>query len=343
MGGAAFVSVLSHLGNAGYFRSVIVDCAVYEEGSRKPGELQVAHAWEASRCDDAFVWIGMHEPTEEEFDSVRREFELHDLAVEDAIVAHQRPKLEVYGDSVFVVLKPARWIEADEAVEYGEVLIFLGPNFIITVRHGQAHLHEARMWTERRPEIMRCGPGAALYAIVDRIVDDYRPVTEALDRDIEAIEREVFSPEPVNPAERIYELKRQVLELHAAVAPLAEPLDRLASGRHDLIHAEMRPYLRDVHDHLLRVIQVVDNDRDLLTSVLAANLTQVGVRQNEDMRRISAWAAIVAAPTLIAGVYGMNFRDMPELRWRFGYPLALTLILIVCLTLFRYFRRIDWL
>jgi magnesium transporter len=282
----------------------------------------------------------MHEPTEEEFDSVRREFELHELAVEDAIVAHQRPKLEVYGDSVFVVLKPARWIEA---VEYGEVLIFLGPSFIITVRHGQAHLHEARMWTERRPEIMRCGPGAALYAIVDRIVDDYRPVTEALDRDIEAIEREVFSPEPVNPAERIYELKRQVLELHGAVAPLAEPLDRLASGRHDLIHAEMRPYLRDVHDHLLRVIQVVDNDRDLLTSVLAANLTQVGVRQNEDMRRISAWAAIVAAPTLIAGVYGMNFRDMPELRWRFGYPLALTLILIVCLTLFRYFRRIDWL
>ena len=242
---------------------MIVDCAVYEHGCRKPGELPVGDAWQASRPDDAFVWIGMHEPSEEEFDSVRREFELHDLAVEDAIVAHQRPKLEVYGDSLFVVLKPARWVEAEEVVEYGEVLIFLGEG--------------------------------------------------------------------------------QVLELHAAVAPLAEPLDRLASGRHELIHAEMRPYLRDVHDHLLRVLQVVDNDRDLLTSVLAANLTQIGVRQNEDMRRISAWAAIVAAPTLIVGVYGMNFRDMPELRWRLGYPLALALILVVCLTLFRYFRRIDWL
>lgn len=322
---------------------MIVDCAVYEEGCRRAGELELTGAVEASRCTDAFVWIGLYEPTTEEFEAVRQEFALHDLAVEDAISAHQRPKLEVYDESLFIVLKPARYIEADETVEFGEVLIFLGADFIITVRHGEAALHEARLWTEARPEVMRCGPGAALYAIVDRIVDDYGPVTNALDRDIEEVEREVFSAEPTNSAERIYELKREVLELNAAVAPLAEPLDRLAGGRHTLIHQDVQPYFRDVHDHLLRVIQRVETDRDLLTSVLAANLTQVGVRQNEDMRRISAWAAIVAAPTLIVGVYGMNFRDMPELHWRFGYVYAIGLILLVCSALYRYFRRIDWL
>jgi len=322
---------------------MIVDCAVYEAGRRRPGELPLANACEASRHENAFVWLGLYEPTEEEFDAVRLEFDLHELAVEDAIKAHQRPKLEVYGNSLFLVLKPARYVEADQRIEFGEILVFIGDGFIITVRHGEAALHEVRLRMEKRPDLLRCGPGAALYAIVDQIVDDYQPVVDALDRHVEDVEREVFSLSTGDTAERIYDLKREVLGLHAAVVPLAEPLDRLARGRHELIHEEIHAYFRDVHDHLLRVVQHVENNRDLLTSVLAANLTQVTVRQNEDMRRISAWAAIIIVPTVISGVYGMNFKDIPELRWNFGYPLAIALIVVLCAGLFRYFRRIGWL
>jgi len=322
---------------------MIVDCAIYEAGRRRPGELPVLHACEASREDDAFVWLGLYEPTEDEFEAVRREFDLHELAVEDAINAHQRPKLEAYGDSLFVVLKPARYLHDEGELEFGEILIFLGEGFIITVRHGEAPLHDIRVRTERRPDLLQCGPGAALYAIVDWIVDNYQPVIAELDREVEELERDVFSSTPTNTAERIYELKREVLELHAAIVPLAEPLDRLARGRHELIPESMRAYFRDVHDHLLRVIDRIESCRDLLTSVLAANMTQVTVRQNEDMRKISAWGAIILAPTLIAAVYGMNFKHMPELKWTFGYPLALGIILVVCFSLYGYFRRIGWL
>jgi magnesium transporter len=322
---------------------VIVDCAVYEAGHRRTGSLALEEAFEASRHRDAFVWIGIHEPTAEEFDSVRREFELHELAVEDAIKAHQRPKLEVYGDSLFFVLKTARYLDAEEAVEFGEILVFIGDGFIITVRHGETALHDVRLRTEQRPDLLRCGPGAVLYAIVDRIVDDYVPVIAGLDRDIREVEGDVFSHSRSNPAERIYLLKREVLELHDAVAPLADPLDRLARGHHALVHEEVHPYFRDVHDHLLRVVDEVESFRDLLTSVLTANLTQVSVRQNEDVRRISAWAAVIAVPTMIAGIYGMNFENMPELGWDFGYPLVLGVIGVACISLFLYFRRIGWL
>jgi magnesium transporter len=322
---------------------VIVDCAVYENGRRQAGELALEDACEASRRRDSFVWLGLYEPSADEFDAVRREFDLHELAVEDAIHAHQRPKLEVYDDTLLVVLKPARYVADRREIELGEILIFLGDGFIITVRHGEAALHEVRLRLEERPELLECGPGAALYAIVDRIVDDYEPVIAALDHEVDAVEREVFSHSGTNPAEAIYNLKREVLELHAAVAPLASPLDRLARGHHELIQEDVRAYFRDVHDHLLRAIAQVESYRDLLTSVLAANLSQVTVRQNEDMRRISAWAAIIAVPTLIAGIYGMNFQHMPELHWAMGYPLALATIAASCILLYRYFRKIGWL
>ena len=322
---------------------MIVDCAVYENGLRRPGELALEEAYKACGFGECFVWIGLHEPSEEEFDSVRREFDLHELAVEDAITAHQRPKLEVYGDSLFVVLKTARYVETEQAVEFGEVQLFIGEDFIITVRHGEAALHDVRMRTEQRPDLLRCGPGAALYAIVDRIVDDYQPVIAGLDRDIRAVEGEVFSDTRSNPAERIYTLKREVLELHDAVGPLAEPINALSRGRHPLIHEEVRPYFRDVHDHVLDVLSEVTGFRDLLTSVLTANLTQVSVRQNEDVRRISAWAAIIAVPTAIAGLYGMNFDNMPELGWKYGYFIVLGAIAFLCLLLYRNFRRIGWL
>ena len=322
---------------------MIVDCAVYENGLRRAGVLPLEDAFDASRRHGAFVWIGLHEPSEDEFDSVRREFDLHELAVEDAIKAHQRPKLDTYGESLFLVLKTARYLEAEETVEFGEIQLFIGEGFIITVRHGETALHDVRLRMEQRPDLLRCGPGAALYAIVDRIVDDYAPVAAGLDRDIREIEGEVFSHSRSNQAERIYKLKREVLELHDAVAPLVTPVDRLARGHHELIHEDVRAYFRDVHDHLLRVVGEVEGFRDLLTSVLAANLTQVSVRQNEDVRRISAWAAIIAVPTMIAGIYGMNFAHMPELESTFGYPIVLGVILVACASLYTYFRRIGWL
>jgi magnesium transporter len=325
-------------------RFVIVDCAVYERGVRRPGELALDDAYEACREHDAFVWIGLFEPNEAEFESVRREFDLHELAVEDAIKAHQRPKLEVYGDSLFVVLKSARWSPNDESIDFGEILIFVGEGFIISVRHGETELHEVRLRTERQPELMRLGPSGALYAMVDKVVDDYEVVIDDLDASIRDVEGEVFSESRANPAERIYGLKRGVLELYGATVPLLEPLSRLTQeSAHPLIAEGIGPYFRDVHDHLLRVVQQVSEFRDLLTSVLTANLTQASVRQNEDVRRISAWAAIIAVPTMIAGIYGMNFNHMPELGWTFGYPLVIAIIGAVCVALYTYFRKVGWL
>jgi magnesium transporter len=323
---------------------MIVDCAVYENGTRRAGQLPLERASEAGGREGSFVWIGLYEPTEEEFDSVTREFHLHELAVEDAIKAHQRPKLEVYGDSLFVVLKPARYVDREEVVELGEILVFVGDGFIVTVRHGEVReLSEVRRQLERREDLLGCGPGSVLYAILDRVVDDYQPVIDGVQTDIDQVEQEVFSTSRDNPTERIFKLKREVLEFYRATQPLLDPLERLAHGNVPGIDSELKPYLNDVYDHQLRVVGQAEGFRELLTSVLTANLTQIGVRQNEDMRRISAWVAIIAVPTAIAGIYGMNFEHMPELRWTFGYPLALLLMLTICTGLYRYFKHVGWL
>jgi magnesium transporter len=322
---------------------VIVDMALYEKGVRRPGEVDLEQMYEACRSPECFAWIGLHEPTEEEFDSVRREFGLHELAVEDAIEAHQRPKLEVYRDSLFMVLKTARYVEGGPAVETGEIQVFIGEGFIITVRHGETKLHDVRLQLEQRPEFLRLGPGAALHAIIDRVVDDYGPVVEALDRDVRNLEADVFSERRGDLTRRIYGLKREVLELYDAVAPLNEPLERLERLTFPLIPKKLWPYFRDVKDHVLRYVREVDGFRELLTSILAANLTQASVRQNEDVRKISAWAAIIAVPTLITGIYGMNFEHMPELGWTVGYPLAIALMAALCFGLYRKFKRSGWL
>jgi magnesium transporter len=324
---------------------MIVDCAIYEGGERRAGDLEVADAARAA-CDDtsSFVWLGAYEPTAEEFDAVAREFDLHELAVEDAVEAHERPKLEVYGETLFVVLKTVRYIDSEEVIRSGEIMLFVNPTFVITVRHGEASdLHPVREAVEKRPDLLRCGPGAVLHAVIDRVVDDYEPAVQGLEIDIQQVEEQVFSEDSSNPAQRIYRLEREVLEMQRAVRPLAAPVDRLARGHFDLISPEMRDYFRDVHDHLLRVASRVEGFRDLLGSALQANLTQVTVRQNADMRRISAWVAILAVPTMIAGIYGMNFRHMPELSWQYGYPAVLVLIVVVCAMLYRGFRRAGWL
>jgi magnesium transporter len=322
---------------------MIVDCAVYDEGERRAGDLSLEQAKQA-RGDRGFVWIGLYEPSEDEFDSIQREFDLHELAVEDAIKAHQRPKLEVYGDTLFVVLKTARYVDPEEVVTLGEILVFLGHDFVITVRHGEASALDAvRERLESDPEHLKRGPGAVLHAIVDQVVDDYAPAVAGLGEDIEQVEDEVFSPARTNSSQRIYKLKREVLEFNRAVSPLTEPVDRLARGRYELIHPEVRTYFRDVNDHLVRVHEQVESYREMLTSVLAANLTQVGVRQNDDMRKISAWVAIAAVPTMLAGIYGMNFEHMPELKWTYGYETVVVVMAVACFLLYRNFKRVGWL
>ncbi len=323
---------------------MIVDSAVYEGGRRLDGDVGVHDAMEACRKDGAFTWIGLFEPTEDEFESIRREFELHPLAVEDAIHAHERPKLEVFGDMVFIVLKTARYVDPTEVIKLGEILVFLGYDYIITVRHGEAsELGGVRQQLEENPELLQHGPGAVLHAIVDHVVDDYGPAIAGLGEDIDQVEDQVFSGERLNVAERIYKLKREVLQFGHAVGPLVDPVDRLARGKYGVIHPNVRTYFRDVNDHLLRAHDQLEGFRDLLTSVLQANLTQVGVRQNEDMRKISAYVAMAAVPTRLAGIYGMNFDHMPELRWEFGYPMAVALMAGIVGFLFWRFKRAGWL
>jgi magnesium transporter len=323
---------------------VIVDCAIYEEGKRRDGQVELAHAYDERHEPGTFVWIGLYEPTEKEFDSLSREFHLHPLAVEDAIHAHQRPKIDVYEEMVFVVLKTARYVDPSEVVEIGELLVFLGKDFVITVRHGEASsLGGVRESLEQDPARLRCGPGAVLHAILDRVVDDYAPAIDGLQNDIDEVETELFSTERSNPAERIYRLQREVTQFRRATAPLVEPIERLAKGHYELVHPQIRDYFRDVSDHLIRARDQLDGMRDLLGSTLHANLAQVGVRQNEDVRKISAWVAIIAVPTMIAGIYGMNFEHMPELGWTFGYPLVIAVMLAICTWLYRYFKRAGWL
>jgi magnesium transporter len=329
-------------------RRVIVDIAAYRNGERLAGVTTLHEALaRCARDDGTFLWLGLHEPTRAEFDDAVRALGLHELAVEDAIKAHQRPKLEVYGDSVFIVLRTARYVGETETVDFGEILLFVGARFVVAVRHGEAsELASVRRRLEGRPDLLRHGVPAVVHAVLDRVVDDYFPVLDGIEDDIEQVEGLVFSHAGANPVERIYELKREVLELHRVATPLLLPLEQLNDPERAqalLAVDELRPYFRDVHDHLVRVTERIAAARELLTGVLEANLTQVSVRQNEDMRRISAWAAIAVAATLVTGVYGMNFDRMPLLRHRLGFAGTMAFIGLVALVLHRYFRRRGWL
>jgi len=323
---------------------MIVDCAVYRNGVRQAGDLSVSEASRTCRQDGSFVWLGLHEPSPEEFAEVTKEFGLHPLAVEDAVKAHQRPKVEEFADSLFVVLKTVRYDEETQQVDLGDVMLFLGDSFIVSVRHGKGRaLSGIRRRLEIEPDLLECGPAAVLYAVSDAVVDDYSEIAYAVEEDIEEVEERVFSPDRTNDAARIYNLKREVIEFRRAVRPLVEPMSRLSTGHVHMVHERLHPFFRDVADHAVRVAEQVDGFDDLLGSVLSANLAQVGVQQNSDMRRISAWVAIAAVPTAIAGIYGMNFDHMPELRWTLGYPMALLLMAAICVGLYRGFKRSGWL
>ncbi|MFI8950650.1 magnesium/cobalt transporter CorA [Streptomyces sp. NPDC053750] len=329
---------------------MIVDCAIYRDGRRTDGPDDFSDAVDEARSAGGFVWIGLYEPTEEEFDLVTEEFRLHPLAVEDALKAHQRPKLEVYDDSLFVVLKPVVYEPDSDAVSSGELMLFLGDSFVVVVRHGEGSpLKAVRQRLEHEPELLGKGPTSVLYAIADATVDHYLDVAVELQNDLEELEAEVFSPDgggSRHTASRIYTFKRQVLEFRRATGPLAPPLARLSGAFGagvPFVNEKARPFFRDVNDHLTRVNESVEGLDRLISDILAAHLAQTGVRQNDDMRKISAWAAMAAVPTMIAGVYGMNFEHMPELRHAWGYPAVIVLMAVLEVLLFRQFKRRGWL
>ncbi|HEX5822158.1 MAG TPA: magnesium/cobalt transporter CorA [Solirubrobacterales bacterium] len=326
---------------------MIVDCAHYKDGVRQQEEAlspeQAAELRKAAGSGD-FVWIGIHEPEPGDIDRLAKLFDLHELAVEDALQAHQRPKIEDYDADVFIVLKTAHYHEDREEVHFGEISVFAGPGYVITVRHGPgSELHSARQRLEARPDLVKLGATSAIWAVLDKVVDDYIPVVDAIEDDIEEVEKDVFDDDIPAPTARIYNLKREVIEFHRAVWPLLNPLETLEQGGFERVPEHLRSFFRDVADHARRVDDQVQSQRELLTSVLQANLSLVSVNQNEVLKRISAIAGIVAVPTFIASVYGMNFEHMPELHWRFGYPLCIAVMMLIGLSLVAYFRRIDWL
>jgi magnesium transporter len=332
---------------------VIVDCAVYHDGRRTEGPEDLSDALALARAEgDAFVWIGLYEPTEQEFDLVTDEFGLHPLAVEDALKAHQRPKLEVFDDSLFMVLKPVAYEAESDVVTTGEVMVFIGDSFVVTVRHGECSpLAEVRRRLEADPEMLRQGPTAALYSIADATVDHYLGVATELQTDLEGLEAEVFSPSgggSRHTASRIYTFKRQILEFRRATGPLTVPLTRLsgsgtAGAPVPFVHEKAHPFFRDVNDHLARVNESVESLDRLVSDILSAHLAQMSVRQNDDMRKISAWAAMAAVPTMIAGIYGMNFDHMPELHWLWSYPAVILAMAALEFVLYHLFKRRGWL
>ncbi len=324
--------------------AVIVDSALYVDGVRRPGRFDTTD-WRAICGDDAFSWTGLYEPTKTEFEQIRLHIDLHDLVVEDALNAHQRPKLEQYGDALFLVLKTAQYLDDIEEVEFGEIQVFVTPHAVLHVRHSSpSRLTDVRANLESNQDLLQHGSGAVLHAIVDHVVDDYEPVISGIESDVREVEREVFDRHAdQNPVERIYGLMRTVLLVQDALVPLLTPLDLLANRPYNVVATDLRQYFRDAHDHLVAVAQRVDTLHDLLGNILAANLTRVSIRQNEDMRKISAWVAIAAVPTMVAGIYGMNFEHMPELRSSWGYPTVLLIMFGACFGLYRKFKHAGWL
>ncbi|GGV69775.1 magnesium and cobalt transport protein CorA [Streptomyces massasporeus] len=332
--------------------SSVVNCVTYREGVRIPERGDLVDTVERVRKSrEGFVWLGLHEPTDQEFAGIAELFDLHPLAVEDAIEAHQRPKLERYGETLFAVFKTVCYVEHEEltatseVVNTGEIMVFVGADFVITVRHGRhGSLGPLREELESDPGQLAKGPSAVLHALADHVVDDFLTVTDAVQADIDQVETDVFSETGAraDPG-RIYQLKRELLELKRAVVPLSRPLEDLATRPIRAVDPEIQAYFRDVSDHLLRAKEQIAAFDELLNSILQAHLAQVTVAQNEDMRKITAWAAIVAVPTMVCGVYGMNFDHMPELHWRYGYGMVIGVISVACLALYRGFRRSGWL
>jgi len=322
----------------------VVACVAYAEG-RRVRDVEIPDISEALKEPGVFVWVGLHDPSLELLQQIQKEFGLHDLAVEDAQAAHQRPKFEQYGDSVFVVLRPAILASDQERIELGETHLFLGPRYIVSIRHGDTPGYAAvRTRCESNPALLAKGPGFVLYAVMDFIVDHYFPVLDTLGDQLESLEDEIFSETfDRKTVQRIYDLKRNLVEVKRAVSPLVDVCNRLVRFDMPLIPEDTRPYFRDVYDHAIRINEHVDTLRELLTGALEAHLSLTAVAQNDAMKKLAGWAAIIGVPTMVAGVYGMNFKFMPELEWRYGYPAVMAGMAAVCGFLYYRFKRSGWL
>ena len=331
------------------FLDAVVDWGLYADGVRQPPQDFEA-AYETARSGGGFLWLGLHEPTTAQLEQLGDVFGLGRRAIDDAADTLQRPTLERYDDLMLLALRTLAYVESSEreaggdVVETGSIKVFLGDNLVITVRQGRhASMTGLRRKLEEQPEVLGLGPSSVLHAVADKVVDDYLAVVDAVNQDIEEIENSVFGPRAKTDIERIYQLKRDVIEMKRTVGPLAAPLHELSERPRRFVHPDIREYFGDVEDNLSRVRDQVASFDELLSSILQAGLARLSVAENEDMRKISAWVAILAVPTGVAGIYGMNFNDMPELHWRYGYPVALVGILFLCVLLYWRFRRSGWL
>ncbi|MFD1547823.1 magnesium and cobalt transport protein CorA [Nonomuraea guangzhouensis] len=341
------------------YQPTVIDNAIYQDGKRVDNPGSLADAFERLKeLPDSLAWIGLYRPKDWELAKLAEEFQLHPLAIEDAIVGSQRPKADRYGDMLFVVLRAARYLDDVEEVAFGELHVFVGANFVITVRHAESpDLQAVRKRMESDPELLRQGTQAVLYAVLDAVVDGYAPVVAGLQKDIEEIEGQVFGGDP-SVSRRVYELSGEVIEFQRATAPLVRMIDGFIAGAAKYgVNDELQSYLRDVADHAITVNERVVSFRQMLQDILLVNstlvtqaqndeiarMTEASIRQGEEVKKISAWAAILFAPTLVGTIYGMNFDFMPETHWVFGYPFAMLLMGVVCLVLYTVFKRRDWL
>lgn len=324
--------------------NAIVNCGAYAEGCRLD-DIELDRIGEVLKQPDRFVWIGLYEPSEELLKQVQRQFDLHDLAIEDAHRAHQRPKIEQYGGSLFVVMRTAHMDPEQHQIAFGETHMFLGVHYLVTVRHGASLPYvEVRTRVETTPHLLVKGPGFALYALMDFIVDQYFPIVDALEQELQALEDQIFGESYSRATTvQIYQLQSQLLAIKRAISPLIDICNRLMRFDIELIHEDIQPYFRDVYDHVVRINEMVDTVRELLTTALEANFSLLSLAQNDVMKRFAGWGAIIAVPTMIAGVYGMNFQYMPELGWKFSYPMLLVLTLALCSFLYIRFKHAGWL
>jgi len=321
----------------------IVNCVAYSGGQRM-ADVELENVHKVLKEKNQFVWIGLFEPSEAILEKVQHEFGLHDLAIEDAHNAHQRPKLEMYGESLFIVLRTVQ-MNAKKHAEFGETHIFVGPNFIVTVRHGASVPYtEVRSHCESEPELLSKGQGFVLYAIMDFIVDRYLPVVQELEQELVDIESKIFEEKPSrDTTEHIYRLKRELLEVKRAVAPLIDICNRLVRFDIKCISSETQPYFRDIYDHIMRINEMIENTRELLNTALEANFSLISISQNDTSKRFAGWAAIIAVPTMVAGFWGMNFKFMPEANWEYGFYAVIGVTIAACALLYYFFRRSGWL
>ena len=321
---------------------MLINCVAYQNG-QKLGDIPISEISDVIARPDCFVWVGLADATPEEMEQMREEFDLHELAVEDALVGHQRPKIEEYGDSLFAVMRTVELVDGD--LHIGELAAFVGPNYVLSVRRESSHgFQDVRARCEREPELLRNGSGFVLYALMDAVVDRYFPVIDAMESELETIEEKIFEKDAQRAnIERLYELKRKVLRLRHAVSPLLESAGKLHGGRVPRAVLNCDEYFRDVFDHLYRINISIDAIRDTISTAIQVNLSMVAIDESEVNKRLAAWAAIFAVATAFAGIWGMNFEQMPELHWKYGYPVALATMVGTCLYMYRRFRKSGWL